>query len=215
MIKAIIFDFDGVLTDSVNIKTEAFCELFKHYPNQLEAIKQFHLQNGGVSRYEKIRYFYENILRQPLPPKRFKELCAQFHELVVGKVVKAPFIAGAEELLEKCLGQYRMYIASATPEDEIREIVRRRRMQKYFSGVFGSPKRKERTIQEVIEQNRLGTGEVIFIGDSANDLNAAKAAGIHFIAVIANGGVSLPPDPSMIKRFIDLTKAYSFLASLN
>ena len=30
-IKAIIFDYDGVIAESVNVKTEAFAELYKHY----------------------------------------------------------------------------------------------------------------------------------------------------------------------------------------
>ncbi|GAF78578.1 unnamed protein product, partial [marine sediment metagenome] len=34
MIKAIIFDFDGVIVESSDIKTEAFRELFQDYPQK-------------------------------------------------------------------------------------------------------------------------------------------------------------------------------------
>ena len=40
MIKALIFDFDGVLAESVDVKTKAFLNLFKEYPQHLEEIKR-------------------------------------------------------------------------------------------------------------------------------------------------------------------------------
>ena len=46
MIRSIVFDFDGVLVDSVNIKTEAFARLFDHEgPEVLEKVVAYHLEN--------------------------------------------------------------------------------------------------------------------------------------------------------------------------
>ena len=65
MIKAIIFDFDGVIADSNNIKTDAFVKLFEGYPSNIkEMIRMFHLQNGGMSRFDKFRYIYANIINE-------------------------------------------------------------------------------------------------------------------------------------------------------
>ncbi|EAI6773129.1 HAD hydrolase-like protein, partial [Campylobacter coli] len=55
-IKNIIFDFDGVILDSVELKTQAFAELFKEFPkNKVQELVKYHIQNGGISRYHKIQ----------------------------------------------------------------------------------------------------------------------------------------------------------------
>ena len=42
MINAIIFDFDGVLVESVDIKTQAFKNLFSFAPNHINDIIEYH-----------------------------------------------------------------------------------------------------------------------------------------------------------------------------
>ncbi|EJT2953629.1 HAD hydrolase-like protein, partial [Campylobacter coli] len=42
-IKNIIFDFDGVILDSVELKTQAFAELFKEFPkNKVQELVKYH-----------------------------------------------------------------------------------------------------------------------------------------------------------------------------
>ena len=61
--RAIAFDFDGVLAESVDIKTRAYALLFKGEGDQsIRQIVDFHLKNGGISRFEKIRKIYNDIL---------------------------------------------------------------------------------------------------------------------------------------------------------
>ena len=57
MIKNIIFDFDGVILDSVNIKTEAFYKLFEQYGSKIaNQVVDYHIINGGMSRFKKFEY---------------------------------------------------------------------------------------------------------------------------------------------------------------
>ena len=75
MIKAIIFDFDGVIVESVDIKTKAFARLFEHEGKVVvEKVVDYHLRNGGVSRFDKFRYFFNEILRRPLSDQQFEEM---------------------------------------------------------------------------------------------------------------------------------------------
>ena len=64
MIKAIAFDFDGVLVESSNIKTDAFRRLFSDYPDKVDELVEYHKKNMGISRYVKFQYFYEVLLKQ-------------------------------------------------------------------------------------------------------------------------------------------------------
>ena len=60
---ALIFDFDGVILDSVSIKTEAFAELYLQYGKIIQnKVVQYHLKHGGISRYNKIKYFHSEFL---------------------------------------------------------------------------------------------------------------------------------------------------------
>jgi beta-phosphoglucomutase-like phosphatase (HAD superfamily) len=78
------FDFDGVILDSVNVKSEAFATLFREFGADIEEkVVAYHLRYGGVSRVEKFRYYYRELLMQPLDDAELKRLCARFSELVV------------------------------------------------------------------------------------------------------------------------------------
>ena len=58
--KTIIWDLDGTLIDSNEIKTDGFRILFSEHENHMiEALIDYHEENGGVSRYDKIKFFYK------------------------------------------------------------------------------------------------------------------------------------------------------------
>ena len=81
---AVFFDFDGVILDSVNVKTKAFAAMFQSYGPEIEnAVVRYHLENGGVDRYEKFKYFYENFLDKHLTQNEMEKLSKQFSQLVV------------------------------------------------------------------------------------------------------------------------------------
>ena len=102
MIKAVVFDFDGVLVESVDIKTNAFARLFEEEGESVvERVVEYHLENTGVSRFEKFKYIHKTILKKELSDERFKELCGRFSELVADEVAKAPFVKGAKKFLER------------------------------------------------------------------------------------------------------------------
>tara|TARA_Y100000996_G_scaffold342076_1_gene279461 strand:+ start:84 stop:299 length:216 start_codon:yes stop_codon:yes gene_type:complete len=64
-IKAIIFDFDGVVVKSNHIKTKAFRELYKNQEkNIINKIINYHKINAGTSRTKKILYFQKDILKK-------------------------------------------------------------------------------------------------------------------------------------------------------
>lgn len=181
-VQALVFDFDGVLIESVDIKTRAFAQLFAGEPPEtVQRIIDFHLRHGGLSRVEKLKAMYREILGRPLPEDRLEALCRAFSELVVNEVVMAPWVEGAEAFLLQHRGRYRFFIVSGTPEEELREIVRRRAIEPLFDGVFGSPRTKEVLLQDVLRDAGLPAAEMVFVGDSATDWAAAHATGVAFI----------------------------------
>jgi phosphoglycolate phosphatase-like HAD superfamily hydrolase len=191
MIKAIIFDFDGVLVESVDIKTEAFRKLFSFSPSHLDEIVRYHINNTGISRFEKFRHIYANILHEDLPDNKFHELSDRFSSLVIDAVVKAPCVPGAGGFLKRFFTTIPLFVISATPEDELREIIQKRQMGQFFRAISGSPAKKADNISALIRKGAIDPDKIIYVGDAVNDLNAAWQVGVRFIGRIHPG----IPDP--------------------
>ena len=189
MIKAIIFDFDGVLVESVNVKTRAFAKMFEDKGEEVvRQVTSFHLKNGGMTRDKKIMFYYNEILKCPLSDEKLEELCDTFSRLVVDEVIRSPYVEGAKEFLEKFYSEIDFYVVSGTPEQELREIVKRRGMSLFFKGVFGSPVQKGEIAKMILKQNGYNSKEVVYVGDSIADLRGAIESGTRFIGRLDDSG---------------------------
>jgi len=61
--KSWIFDCDGVLLDSNRVKTEAFHSAVLDYGCEYaDRLVAYHVEHGGISRFKKFEYFFDNIL---------------------------------------------------------------------------------------------------------------------------------------------------------
>ena len=205
-IKAIIFDFDGVLVESVDVKTRAFARMFEDKGEEVvQKVTAFHLKNGGLSRVHKFKYYYKEILRCSLSEEKLEELCNIFSRLVIDEVINSIYVRGAREFLEKYHRTIDFYVASGTPEEEIREIVRCRGMVEFFKDVFGSPRQKGEIAKAILQENGYDSSDVIFIGDSITDLMGANGSGIRFIGRVANENDNLfPSDVETIRDIFEL-----------
>lgn len=180
-IDLLILDFDGIILESVRIKSDAFRELFSFSPDHVDEIVKFHQKNGGMSRYEKFRYYYENILNEELTDKCFSYLSNRFSELVFNSVMNVPYVAGAEEFLKWTKGRLPVYVVSATPEYELLQIVNSRRMSEYFIKVCGAPVSKSDNIKKILASTGVSPESVLFVGDAINDWKASQETGVRFI----------------------------------
>lgn len=195
MFKVIILDFDGVILESLDIKTKAFLKVYQDYPEHADEIAQYHLQNGGVSRYKKFVHINSNILKIPIDKDKVEELANIFSEAVVDEMLQCPFVGGALEFLENYSTVARLYVASGTPHDELRFIVEKCGLTQFFNGVYGTPRTKAEIIKYILNKENVDNNEAVFIGDAITDYDGAKEANVPFIARI-NGQT---PDNPFLK----------------
>ncbi len=183
----IIFDFDGVICDSVDIKTEAFLALYTGFDASiLTEIKNYHLANGGISRYKKIKFFEENILGRNLSNSQLLNLVDKFSENVIQNVIRANYISGAYEFLEIAQNKFKIYLCTATPQFEIEIILAEKHIDNYFDAVYGSPDDKFILFNRIMIEHNVKAQEIIYFGDSLSDLDVAKYYGIDFIGISTN-----------------------------
>ena len=183
--EAFFFDFDGVLADSVEVKTEAFAKLYEPYGSEVVAqVIDHHRRHGGMTRTDKFRHYHSNYLGRTLGDEEMAELCRKFSELVVDKVVAAPEINGAGEFLRKWRSRLPCFVISATPQEEIRQIVERRGMMGCFKEVLGAPASKEDNLKRLLNQFHLNPSKCCLFGDAESDYRAAQACGVEFIGIV-------------------------------
>lgn len=215
LITSIIFDFDGVLVESVDIKTAAFARLFADEGQDVvERVIEYHLRNGGVSRFEKIRYYYEYILRRPLSDELLRKECVRFSALVFDEVVKAPYVPGAREFLDYGRDLYDFFIVSATPQDEIDRIIDKRGMRAFFKKIIGSPLKKNEAVDVLISDFNIKPANTAFVGDALSDYDAARTHGIAFIARVA-GQNDIFAGKACAARIGDLSRLRETIAMLS
>jgi phosphoglycolate phosphatase-like HAD superfamily hydrolase len=201
---AIIFDFDGVLVESADIKTAAFRALYAPHGARVEAAAiAHHLANGGISRRQKIRHIHRENLGTPLAAAELDRLCEVFAGLVEDAVVAAPPVAGAEALLSSLAWHKPTFVVSGTPEPELKRIVARRGLDGAFAEVHGSPPEKPPIILGILARYAFVPDEVLFIGDALTDYRAAAETGLSFLGRVPPGGVN--PFPPGVPVIPDLT----------
>ncbi len=182
--RTLIFDCDGVILNSNQIKTEAFfqCALqFGH--KEATLFRDYHIRNGGISRYKKFEYFFRVILnRNHIPKEELAKLLDQYATIVRKGLLTCGVAHGLSEL-RSLSAETRWLIVSGSDQSELRDIFNARALSHLFDGgIFGSPEDKISILSR-----ELGSGNImlpaLFFGDSKYDAEAAQKSGVDFIFV--------------------------------
>lgn len=176
-----VFDCDGVLLESVGVKTQAFATLFGDYPAHCDAIVQYHIKNGGLSRHVKIRHILSVILGEAADETRVAELSERFGSLVADGVRSCHIVPGTLRLLDQ-IAAYPLFVISGTPHDELHDVLHARGLLDKFDQVFGSPLSKTDALNRIVRITQCAPGDILFVGDSETDADAATRVGTEFVA---------------------------------
>jgi phosphoglycolate phosphatase-like HAD superfamily hydrolase len=185
----IVFDCDGVLLESVAVKTDAFRNLFlEHGMNAAERMVAYHLAHGGVSRFQKFAWFHREVLGRTITSDEERALNLRFNELCLSGVLAAPFVPGIINFLEEWHQQLPLYVASGTPDEELKEIIAKRDLGRFFQGVHGTPPDKTELLAGIVERTGVNPGKTLMVGDSSTDLDAALSVGTWFYGRAMDSG---------------------------
>jgi phosphoglycolate phosphatase-like HAD superfamily hydrolase len=184
---ALIFDFDGVIIESVEIKNQAMARIFEDDPQHTAAILDLNERMGGISRMVKFQEVYRTILHRAVTQAELDAHAVRFQRLVIDEVIACPWVSGAVEFLTRNSSSRPLFLLSGTPHPELEEVVDARNLRQYFTEVHGSPPGKPETVRNILARHHLAARGVTLIGDAPLDQEAARATGIQFIGRVAPG----------------------------
>jgi len=202
--KIFLFDFDGVIIDSNNVREYGFKIVLNKYPdNKIQKLLKYHNENGGLSRYNKFRYFYEVILGKSITEKKIHNYAAEFSKIMLNELPQNKYlIDDVVKYIDKLFKENKaLHIVSGSDQTELRIITKKLKISHYFKSILGSPTHKNTLVDEVINLYNYPLKEICLIGDSINDYEAAKINNIDFFGY---NNLDLAKKKNYIKSFKEL-----------
>jgi len=182
MIKNILWDFDGVILDSMPIRDYGFRKIFESYDDKIvEELIIYHRLNGGLSRFHKIKYFYNELLNRNISEKQIQEYADKFTIIMKEQLTNKEYlIKDSVEFIKENHINYKFHIVSGSEHNELNYLCEKLELSKYFLSINGSPTPKNELVKNLLEKEKYKKNETILIGDSTNDYEAADVNGIEF-----------------------------------
>ena len=206
MIKAIIFDMDGLLVDSEPMWDRARAEMAAQAG--YDWTSDDHKAVMGISTEDWTIYMIERLELSMTP-----EAVAEFIILWMVERYKQqiPFFPGAVEAVQLAAQHFPIGLASGSPPQLIDIVVQDARLQGLFQVVLsadtvGAGKPSPDVYLEAARQMGFQPGHCVCIEDSGNGILAGKRAGMKVIAI---------PDPRFPPHLDKLIQADVVVDSLN
>ena len=174
-----IFDFDGVILDSNNIKKNAIGEAVQGVLSDQKANEfvGYFVGLNGVPREEKIAKY--------VPKERYEYVLNKYESIIDIKLKSAKLIPGVKDIIQ-ALSKLKksMIVLSGGTQAEVLQLLVDRGLSENFDGVYGGPKNKEENLQGLL----LGK-PVLYFGDSEVDYLVSKNNGFDFVFVYGTSNI--------------------------
>lgn len=188
-----IFDFDGTLADTLAVGLEIFNEIAGDYDlkevteEELQELRKLNtralLDRMGISRLMAVK------------------MAARIRHLLSKRIDEVPLIPGAEKMIRELhAAGFGMGILSSNAVENVRRFLSHYDLENCFhfveagASLFGKGSR----LRSILKRERREAPAVMYVGDETRDMEAARDAGIHGVAVCwgANGRAAmLTEDP--------------------
>ncbi|MFA0083560.1 HAD family hydrolase [Vibrio breoganii] len=205
-----IFDCDGVILDSNELKIEAMKNALLKYipsPKTIELCLDYFRNNFGKSRFHHVAYFLDEIVfaESESRGRLEKLILSDFSKQCRNLYHSAEITPGFLEFLQNCQGK--RYIASGSEQNELREVFIKRGLSNSFHGIYGSPVSKVENIKDILQMEN--THNAVVFGDAISDLFAAKINKCHFVAYVPYSNVPVQLEKETLRSGYDLIHAWS------
>ena len=188
MIKAVIYDFDGVLVDS----NEAWAEIYGKAMNAAGVKKKF--------TYDDIKHHYGKsyieVFKGTNPKfKHNEDVLEVMYSNFLNLATKDEFlhsfntIGGIKGSLAELKKRFKLAVGSGNSKRLLNRFLEKLGLMEYFDFVISgndvkNGKPSPDMLLKVIEHFRIKPDEAVYVGDTTNDVIAAKRAKMRCVVVL-------------------------------
>ena len=145
---------------------------------------QYHISNGGIGRAIKFRWFIREFLGiNKGVEEEVSALNREYRKNLWGGLMTCEISPGIHEILASLRkDSAKLFVVSGADQDELREILRARKLASFFDGIYGAPDNKDQILAREIGLGAI-TRPAIFLGDSLYDYEASQRARMDFVFI--------------------------------
>lgn len=171
-----LFDFDGVLADSLDLYADAVTRCLTRIGTPIIRSKADYLDLFDGN-------FYESLTARGVDLAAFTRAAREIMRGIDYDAMK-PF-SGLVPVLAALQKDRHLIVVSSNGSRTIRKMLVRFGFESYFRGVFGSDFRfsKQEKILHAVETYGISPQRAFYIGDTAGDMIEARSAGVRSVAV--------------------------------
>ena len=166
--KLIIFDFDGVLVDTLLPIYEINAEI-----------------NEDLTMEEFKDFFKGNVFQAFRKDKTAKKRHPDFDNQYKSKTRELKISKELKETVKELASRYTLAIVSSTSTSLIEDILERDGVRSHFSDVYGGDMHENKATKNriLLDKYKVDPEEAVYITDTVGDIKEAREAGIKSIAV--------------------------------
>lgn len=186
LLKALIFDFDGLILDTETPDLQAWQEVYTRHGQELSLHNWGQIVGGaGGSDFDPASHLAD-LLGQPIDKAGITRLARQLSDEAI---LHQPILPGARDLLEAGRDKgYQLAIASSSPHDWVDNHLKRLGLFEYFEAILCGDdvtrtKPDPGLYLAALRALNIQAGEAVVFEDSPNGILAANRAGIFSVAV--------------------------------
>lgn len=192
MIRCAVFDFDGTLVHSNEIKRRGFFDILGPDPDGIAQMTAI-LSDPPGDRAEILAAYARAT------GANAGALLADYTRWTGAEILNCPLRAGAKEILEVLsASDITIFVNSFTPHEHLVPAVEELFGADAFDGIYGGHGQKVQNLRAIIDANAYRPGDIVVVGDGIDDHDSAVEVGTHFVGV--NGGTletELPGTPML------------------
>ena len=183
-VNTIIFDCDGVILNSNQLKTKAYykaaCTSYGH--ELATSLTSYLAKNTGKPRDHFFDHFLKNIVPSDISGLGYEELLDLVTKEIYKGLMECEVSPCLFKLRKKTLDK-KWLVASGGLEKELRSVFKNRSLFDLFDGgIYGGPRTKDEILTSLCNKNHIKF-PVLFLGDSKYDHEVARKAKLDFLFV--------------------------------
>jgi phosphoglycolate phosphatase len=175
MNKVIIFDYDGVIVDSLDVYEKAVILAFnKNGFNQINSRESFLALFDGN--------FFESAVKIGIPAEKMPEIIKELEPNLLSLQKDLKLFDGIREVLAELAKKYKIYIATSNLTNVVKTYLESQNI-KSFEEIIGADKETSKVKKIENIKVKYPDSEIFYVGDTKGDMIEGKQAGVKTIAV--------------------------------